>query len=292
MITRKMLKSFCVAMALGGSCSAVPASAQGNCDGSPDAPGSCPKEDDTAYKQTTSPPGGRFAVAWHKESNNAWIASDFPYVENATAEAKAACNKAMGGGCENAIWGADRVVLVYRFNNGGYNAASGNTIADAEREMRYDCKKLKVTCSVINSADSLRQSEPTVNAPKGNVRRVYAYAAWADKKTRPDVKNLGRIAIASGYSSADEARSAALEACRETNKVKCKIVEAVTETFIILGIDEKKGMWATSSLTKDLDAAQLKQMCSPKSAFCDVTGAYSALDKGVQLFDPYADAQY
>jgi hypothetical protein len=239
------------------------------------------------YSEPAPSPGGRYVVAWRKDSNNGWIAINYSDVKKASAAAKAACNAAMGGGCKFGSWGQHQSVLIYRYPGGLVESVVANTLEDAERMMQNNCQKANRTCAIINSGDSHGQTEPMIIAPQGNPRSAYAAAARPSK----DPTGQASVVIATGYTIAKDAEQAALQACREKNKITCKIAASIADNFILVGIDEKKGAWVSFSLTKEIDPERVKEHCDPKSAFCKVTSAFSANDKGVQIFDAYGATQ-
>jgi Domain of unknown function (DUF4189) len=283
-------------LSFAGSAAAQDINPYGNdCSISPNSAGcsSPPAPNDPSSSSASSSEGsdsGRFNIAWHDNSNNAWIAINYPTIQDARGAAKKACTKIMGGGCTVADWGMRGYIVVYRMLDGTKSFSWAQTPEEARQLMQQACEDQKTECIIINSGDSRGQSEPMVIAPPEHSLRSYAAAARPMKEIVGSVGQV-EIFIASGYATRKESESAALLACKEKTKAKCAIAKSVTDGYLMVGIDEKKGAWVALSRDKEFAPGQLAQQCDPASAFCKVTGTFNPKDKGVQAFDAYGKEQ-
>jgi Domain of unknown function (DUF4189) len=156
----------------GNDCSIAPNSA--GCGGGPTP------YDTGSYDTSPSSynaPGGRFNIAWHKDSNNYWIAVNYPYLQDARRAAKKACNAAMGGGCKVEKYVSQNgYIIAYRYLDGTKNYTWGFTPEEAKQLMQQDCAKRKTECVIINSGDSRGQTRPMVIEPQGDFLKSDAAA--------------------------------------------------------------------------------------------------------------------
>lgn len=225
------------------------------------------------------------AIAWHPDANDVWVSALHNSASGAVIDAKSACKAVMGEGCES-TWQINGYIVVSRTNYGDVMWLKHGKKSAARREMAEWCEEKNLRCTEIGmfrSSDRYRGYNPqavtNLRRPEdiANIRRSYA-AAYLDM--RDDSKADGFIAT--GYKSLDEAKAAALQACRnaEPGDDECEFINSSGSRVMILYSDVTGQTYLRTDSSLEDATEGMRLYCEKKSAEgCRVERAY---DVGVR----------
>ncbi|MEQ8309971.1 MAG: DUF4189 domain-containing protein [Sphingopyxis sp.] len=232
------------------------------------------------------------AIAWHPDANDVWASALHNSPGGAVLDAKSACTAVMGEGCES-TWQVNGYIVVSRTNYGDVMWLKHDKKSAARREMAKWCEEKNLRCTEIGmfkSSDRYRGYNPqavtNLRRPEdiANIRRSYA-AAYLDMRENSTADGF----IATGYASLDEAKAAALQACRnaEPGDDECEFVNSSGSRVMILYSDVTGQTYLRTDFSLADAAEGMKLYCERKPAEgCRVERTYDVSVRGMHRF-PY-----
>lgn len=221
------------------------------------------------------------AIAWHPGAADVWADGNYLYANNlAESESLAACNRVMGGGCSTAGSWSNSSMLILRDREGYfYKAWLGE--GDAERrQVMADCSsKQLLPCEVFATI----RSSTNRRSPGASARKYFAASAWVIGGR--DEGYDGKIYVASGYRSADEASAAAIKACGAATSRPCETNaltgNGVIQAYRLNGSDGSATVETSAKRAKD--AAQAN--CKKKGMTCELQAQFDSRKPGLFVHD-------
>lgn len=240
-----------------------------------------------------------FAVAWHRNASDAWIATGFRSADAASDAALGACNVSMGQGCTIGLAAANGYVAIARDGQGTMWAGGEYTEAKARKSALELCHQTaNAQCSVIRTAKSRSWLEDiggtefdnaAVLAPKGDFRRWYGTAAWVDSE-----KIVGewdsKVWVSTGHSTPESSSAAAVGACEKASGLRCVATRTVNDTILTIAVDAAGSVRVGASPVYKTAQKDAEARCKQTGMQCTVSGLFDVSRKGDWMLDPFEDA--
>lgn len=230
-----------------------------------------------------------YAIAAHPDAADMWVAIGYPDGGSATQAALSACQDDMGPGCQFMITSYNSSYSIGIGSTGRVYTNWDSTAAKAKALLLADCRKAGDICFEL-SHGTAKPGRKVVGAastynreiwrPKGNFRHVFASAAWIEPVV-PGSPN--DVWIATGYGTAQEAESAAVQICARESGLQCAPVRTVASVFLYIAQDKTGGIRIGSSPTEKMASTVMSTNCK-KSEKCKLVGVYNPWKKGALRF--------
>lgn len=238
------------------------------------------------------------AAAWHKESNDAWIAAGYLNAGRARQTALDACNRAMGGGCTIASENVNGTIVIARGTYGSLYASTGGAKGPTEKQAREYCRKQNDECLIVNTVWATPGSAPVgasvaengqVYGPKENYKRLYGAVVGLDGAKAPQGTWHSGMWIAGGFASEAEARDKALAACTKDSKGGCTVYTVLPDVFVAFAVTPEQKTYYASGPTTEIAEQRATAVCKQDKGKCRKGGWVNLAYAGQFRFDPMAD---
>lgn len=160
-----------------------------------------------------TPSDSHAVLVWHPNAADVWVAGNYVYKDNVgESVALNACNKVMGGGCtkQDKWWNSS--ITIIRDHEGYFSNAWER---EGSKKVLNECSaKQLLPCEVFAKI----KSSTAGRSPGALARKYFAASAWV----KGDEGYNGKLYVATGYRSADEAKTAAIKACGEATSRVCE----------------------------------------------------------------------
>lgn len=241
---------------------------------------------------------GHFAVAWHRNTSDAWISTGFRSGDAAGDAALRACNGVMGQGCTIGLAAANGYVAIARDGQGTMWAGGEYTEARAREAALELCHQTaNAQCSVIRTAKSRGWLEDiggtefdnsAVLAPKGDFRRWYGTAAWVDSE-----KIVGewdsKVWVSTGHPTPDSSSAAAVGACQKASGLRCVATRTVNDTVLTVAIDAAGSVRVGATPVYKTAKKDAEARCKQTGVECTVSALFDVSQKGDWMLDPFEE---
>lgn len=228
----------------------------------------------------TAPPIGHnsyASIAMHPDAADIWVDGDYSGPGTSERVALEACTKAMGQGCWSTGEWSNSSMAILRDAGGRFFYAWLGDGGDTRKKVLAECSTNQLTpCETFAKVGSGTRRR----SPKGNPRKAYAAAAWTSGAVYD-----GKLYVASGHRTLEEADNAAKKGCSDANAgAPCDIAAWTGNGFIqAYRIDSKKsslGVAAENSVERVQQAAAAD--CKQKeSATCELDGLFDSRKPGL-----------
>ena len=242
----------------------------------------CVRDAAAAPAPPPAPVNSYAAIAWHPDAADIWVDGNYLHSASvAESESLAACNKVMGGGCTSAgSWWNSSMTIIRDREGYFYKAWAGEGGAERKRTLAECSSKQLLPCEVFATI----RSSTNRRSPGASVRKYFAASAWVDGGASDGYD--GKLYVASGYRSADEATAAAIKACADATAHTCKSNALTGNGFIqayrLNGTDDSAT--AETSARRAKEAAQLN--CKKqKSTACELQAQFDSRKPGLFVHD-------
>lgn len=218
------------------------------------------------------------AVAWHDDAADVWVVGDMGDRNDAALAALSACNAVMGKGCELAGTWWNSSVTIVRDRYGSFAMGWDGKGGAQSRKTMADCSAQQlVPCEVFATIPLGSRRSPDASA-----RKIYAASAWATDAARDD----GKLYVASGYRSGDDATGAAIKACSDATKSACKS-NSFTGNGVILAYRLNGGDASATSETSAARARAAAQANCNRQAnkTCEIQAVFDSRRPGLFVHD-------
>lgn len=223
------------------------------------------------------------SIAFHPDAAGFWVDGDYSGPGTSERVALEMCAKAMGEGCEATGEWHNSSMAIFRDAGGRFFYAWLGDDGALRKKVLAECSaKQLLPCEVFAKVGSGTRRR----APKGDIRKAYAAAAWTSGAVYDD-----KLYVASGHRSLEEAIDAAKKGCSAANSgAPCDIAAWTGNGFIqAYHLDGKKsslGVAAENSVERVQQAAKMDCKRS-ESATCDLDGLFDSRKPGL-VVHPFA----
>lgn len=238
----------------------------------------CASDGRASPEDTPDPtPSNSVAVlVWHPDAADVWVAGNYVYKDNVgESVALNACNKVMGGGCTKGDRWWNSSITIVRDREGYFsNALDG----EESKTLLDECSaKQLLRCEVFAKIKSSTGSR----SPGASARKYFAASAWV----KGDVGYNGRLYVASGFRSADNATAAAIKACGDATSRPCEVNALTGNGFIqAYRYDSNHSATSENSSKRAKEAAQVG--CKKfKAKSCILQAQFDSRKSGLFVHD-------
>ncbi|HET6432650.1 DUF4189 domain-containing protein [Dyella sp.] len=266
-----------------------------------DDPSTLPQYQAPAYE---APPGPQMVwmdnymtMAWHADASDGWIATGFGSFQAAEAAAVGACAQAMGDGCTVGTGVRNGGLALVRDEDGALWENVGDSVAAAKRVTLKSCREGGGKhCGIIRTAfahpwleavGGLSLGQPIILAPEGDFRRKYGSVAWIDSKAIGGPWG-STVWVSTGRHKAEDASSAAVNACEKASGQQCVAARTVSGGAITIATDTTRALHVGSSAVYKTAAKDAESRCKEAKVECTVTATYDVQQVGDWTHDSNA----
>jgi Domain of unknown function (DUF4189) len=223
-----------------------------------------------------TPSDSHAVLVWHPNAADVWVAGNYVYKDNVgESVALNACNKVMSGGCTKGDkWWNSSITIIRDhegyFINAWEREGSNKQLSECSAKQLLPCEVF----AKIKSSTSNR-------SPGASVRKYFAVATWV----KGDEGYNGKLYVASGYRSADEATAAALKACGDATSRPCAANALSGNGFIqAYRVDSNHSTTSENSSKRAKEAAQAG--CKKfKAKLCTLQAQFDSRKSGLFVHD-------
>lgn len=248
----------------------------------------CQRTDQSGASAAPSGSGDDFsAVAWHDDANDVWASARHNSSGGAHIDAFTACRDVMGDGCKT-MRQVNGYIMVSRDQFGDLFIVSDGRKKEARRRMAESCAKARIRCSEIGmfrSSDTYEDFNPQAilnrRHPRDlrNVRRSYAAAV------RDTNRNEGFLAT--GHRTLEEAKAAALAACRnaEPGDDDCRMRNWSGSKVMVLYSDQTGQTYFETDFSPQAAAEALHGFCKQEQlGACRIERSFDVGVRGLHRY--------
>lgn len=229
-------------------------------------------------------PAPYFAIAFHPDASDYWIAAMYPNAHSAMVAAQDQCNAVMGNGCKT-TWQGSGYIGAARTANGEVYWMLDQDKGKIKNQMAEWCKAFELGCldtAIFHANSEFRPNRNrtghNIRFPKDptQVRKLYAAVSWL----AGDGYN-GKSWIASGYATAKQAQDVALNACklRSGSNLPCE-VGITTGNGVIIVFKSSAGERFIAEQSEERARGSVAKYCKREKLTCKVHHVYDARIRG------------
>jgi hypothetical protein len=262
-------------------------------------PGAHPIQPDPSPSTSSRSLPSYIAVAWHGNATDVWATWNQDSDEKAKKAALDACNKAMGSGCTIATVGWDASIAIARTQNEQLWYGWGETPTIAKKRVVAACEKRSPSCNVLHVFTPTRRTQPAnltlqPQVPDQVTDRSQNYfpdrsVGRKSSAARPAELNRGFFAaIAVGYTTSNEAQTAAIARCEVESKETCVSFGNIdNRRYPLFGLyhDSKDNVaWYNDSTAAGIEKSAVAD-CRDRKVTCQKIGIFDARKPGIMIQD-------
>lgn len=219
---------------------------------------------------------------WHPDASDVWVEGNYTGARNpGEGMALDACNKVMGGGCSKGEGWWNSSMAIIRDRNGFFrNSWMGGDGSDHQQVLADCSAKQFLPCEVFATI----KSSTNRRSPGASVRKSYVASAWVTGGA--DDGYNSKLYVASGYRNLDEARAAAIKACRDATSRTCEAATFAGNGFIqayrLNGGEDSATAENSAKRAKEAAQANCKKL---KATSCELQAVFDSRKSGLFVHD-------
>lgn len=243
----------------------------------------CVRDDSGAAPAPPPAPVNSYAaIAWHPDAADIWVDGNYLHSASvAESESLAACNRVMGGGCSSGgSWWNSSMTIIRDKAGYFYKAWAGEGGAERQQTLAECSSKQLLPCEVFATI----RSSTNRRSPGASARKSFAASAWVTGSVSDGYD--GKLYVASGYRTADEATAAAIKACADATSRTCESNALTGNGFIqayqVNGSGDSATVETSAKRAKEAAQANCKKQ---KSTACDLQAQFDSRRPGLFVHD-------